>query len=127
MKRYLNFDLDALALIFENSVPPSIMTNSESGSSSAAAAAAAEAVDPTEFPLWSLQRTQKELSQMLIREFDDAIQSFHEESILRLVKLFPMIGYGEIGLDKYSSFLSSLISRNSQDRMKAIGDTSKEG
>ncbi|KAJ3169511.1 Golgi transport complex subunit 4 [Geranomyces variabilis] len=69
-------------------------------------------------PLDTLRTAQQQLTDLAMDGFDNAVQIADEEAILRYFKIFPMVGRHEVGLDKFSAYISGSISRQCQDNMR---------
>ncbi|TPX54007.1 hypothetical protein PhCBS80983_g06083 [Powellomyces hirtus] len=72
----------------------------------------------TSTPVQTLKAAQQQLTDVAMDEFDNAVQAGNEEAILRYFKIFPMVGHHEVGLDKFSAYISGSISRQCQDNMR---------
>ena len=73
-------------------------------------------------PLHALRESQLTLTDIVIDNFDHAVQGGDEDAIVRFFKLFPLIGQHEIGLDKFSAYICGIISRQCQDGMKGASE-----
>jgi hypothetical protein len=71
-----------------------------------------------ESPVEKMKKARMELVDILSQRFDKAIEANSDENILRFFKLFPLIGYPELGLDKYSTFVCNTVARKCQDNLR---------
>ncbi|TPX30987.1 hypothetical protein SmJEL517_g05574 [Synchytrium microbalum] len=79
---------------------------------------------PEDSPIHTLKVAQTTLLKTISDEFDSSVQSNNDEGISRFFKLFPLVGGGDLGLDKYSAYLCGIISRRCQDAMAGAASQS---
>lgn len=65
-------------------------------------------------PMTSLLAATKDMEALFVREFDRAASERKMDQVTRYFKLFPLIGYDEEGLKKYSRFICEIISSQSR-------------
>ncbi|KAJ3107942.1 Golgi transport complex subunit 4 [Physocladia obscura] len=73
-------------------------------------------------PIDTLTAAKSSLLTIISREFDAAVKSGNEASIIRFFKLFAVIDERALGLDKFSAVLASVVKRLAQDFMRGAGD-----
>ncbi|TPX72736.1 hypothetical protein SpCBS45565_g00171 [Spizellomyces sp. 'palustris'] len=112
--RYLSYDPTVVEKIFSGDAADNLYF---SGTTSFD-----DAIQPGKTPLEVLKSAQQSLKDKAMDEFDNAVQAGNEENILRYFKIFPLVGYHEVGLDKFSAYICGSISRQCQDNMRESAD-----
>ena len=101
VKNYLMYDLESIKKIFQNS-------DGEVGFGIC--------------PIDELETLRMDLLDLIITEFDERCLSGNGQRVYEILKLFPMIGRADLGLDKYSAYLCGMISNNVNQSLKKMLD-----
>jgi hypothetical protein len=73
-------------------------------------------------PIPDLRKAQKQLVDELQKEFDLAVKSQDVDGMVKIFKLFPIVGAGEVGLEKYADYVFAQIRNNISSILeKAVG------
>ncbi|KAI9002120.1 COG4 transport protein-domain-containing protein [Hyaloraphidium curvatum] len=117
IQRYLAFDPKVIESLFADaSVDKQYL--SENGAAFITPGSLSE-LAAGESPVEKMKKARGELVDTLSQRFDKAVEAGSDEGILRFFKLFPLIGYPELGLDKYATFVCSTVARKSQEHMRS--------
>ncbi|KAJ3107915.1 Golgi transport complex subunit 4 [Phlyctochytrium planicorne] len=73
-------------------------------------------------PMKVLRSAQKMLSDIVVEEFDKAVKIKDEETMIRFLKIFPLIGKKGVGLDRHSTYVCGIVARMCQDWMKELNE-----
>ncbi len=76
-------------------------------------------------PIVKLKELHSHLTNILTDRFDQAVALSGTDEIVECFKLFPKIGKGIIGLDKYAAYISDLVSQNCKKVLKVSIDNNK--
>ena len=113
IKRYLEFDLDTIESIYqqtgvlEDETPPTSPVDDGLG-----------LMGPS--PVAQLKQSHEILSSLVVEAFDDAVARDNNDDLIKYFKLFPLIGRGHLGLDRFSAYICGLISNNCKLGIKAV-------
>ena len=79
------------------------------------------------FPIDILDSAQKELCAVVSQGFEAAVQVTDKDAMIHNLKLFPLMGQSDLGLEKFGKYLNSIVARQCQDgmRMATSLDSSK--
>jgi conserved oligomeric Golgi complex subunit 4 len=95
VRRYLQTDVETIEKIY-SSIPVQIVDDEAFGTS----------------PIEELRSSQQQVIQVLMNGFDDAVEAKDTENMVRMFKLFPVVGAMDVGLDKYSAYICRQLSDN---------------
>ncbi|KAI9145979.1 COG4 transport protein-domain-containing protein [Paraphysoderma sedebokerense] len=65
-----------------------------------------------------MEEAKNSMREIVLQEFQSAVDNGREADILKYFKLFPLVGEIELGLSKYSNYVCALLSRKCQDAIK---------
>ncbi|KAI8926530.1 COG4 transport protein-domain-containing protein [Entophlyctis helioformis] len=74
-------------------------------------------------PVKSLRHAQATLTNLLMDEFDAAVQANNPDEIVRCFKMFPQLGKAELGLDKFAAYVCGNISQFCHEGMRAATES----
>ncbi|KAJ3298327.1 Golgi transport complex subunit 4 [Borealophlyctis nickersoniae] len=118
ISQYLAFDPVMIENIFAGDAGDNLYFIDSTATPDADVAELSASVSPLEM----LKTAQRDMTNVAIDEFDNAVQKGDEDQIVRFFKIFPVIGQHDIGLDKFAAYICGIISRQCQDAMKQPSD-----
>lgn len=118
IQRYLAFDPKVIESLFADASADKQYLSDTDNSNVFMTPGSLSELAAGELPVEKMKKARTELMDILSQRFDKAVETNSDEGILRFFKLFPLIGYSELGLDKYSTFVCSTVAKRCQDNLR---------
>ncbi|XP_026844519.1 conserved oligomeric Golgi complex subunit 4 isoform X1 [Drosophila persimilis] len=73
----------------------------------------------------TLEDATEKIRELISRRFDDAVKSNDLASVERFFKIFPLVGYHRIGIEKFSTYICQKLSDKAQKELRNVQDIAK--
>ncbi|SPP81705.1 conserved oligomeric Golgi complex subunit 4 [Drosophila guanche] len=73
----------------------------------------------------TLEDATEKIRELISRRFDEAVKSNDLASVERFFKIFPLVGYHRIGIDKFSKYICLKLSDKAQKELRNVQDIAK--
>lgn len=111
--KYLEFDLETIDKIYHRT---EVLLHSPVSFSNISPSSDEGLMGPS--PVSDLKKLHGILTARLVDEFEKAVANDAYDQMIKVFKLFPKIGRGFLGLDRFSAYISSIVSNHCKKATK---------